>query len=62
MGRSRSIANKLCQNNGEISSEEFFTSFGTFRGIVSDKGTYFCNQMFSVALVKYEIKHNVATT
>lgn len=37
-----------------------FTKFGTPRAIISDKGSYFCNQSFESLLKKYRVKHKVA--
>lgn len=38
-----------------------FARFGTPSTIISDAGSHFCNEWFSVALNKYEVKHKIAT-
>ena len=38
-----------------------FTHFGTPCMIISDGGTYFCNPQYEKLLVKYGMKHKVAT-
>ena len=35
--------------------------FGTPRAIISDEGTHFCNKVFAAAMVKYGVRHKVAT-
>ncbi|KAH9651058.1 Endonuclease [Citrus sinensis] len=36
--------------------------FGTPRAIISDEGTHFCNKIFTVAMMKYGVRHKIATT
>nr|GEZ27750.1 reverse transcriptase domain-containing protein [Tanacetum cinerariifolium] len=35
--------------------------FGTPRAIISDRGTYFCNDQFAKVMLKYAITHRLAT-
>nr|GEV16405.1 reverse transcriptase domain-containing protein [Tanacetum cinerariifolium] len=35
--------------------------FGTPRAIISDRGTYFCNDQFAKVMTKYEVTHLLAT-
>ena len=42
--------------------KNIFSSFGTSRTIISDKGTHLCNKVFSTAMVKYGVRHKVPTT
>ncbi|XP_059302287.1 uncharacterized protein LOC132054261 [Lycium ferocissimum] len=42
--------------------KNIFMSFGTPRAIISDQGTHFCNRFFDKLLLKYGVKHKVATT
>ena len=41
--------------------KNIFTWFGTPREIISDGGKHFCNHQFKTLLLKYDIKHSVAT-
>nr|GEY02804.1 reverse transcriptase domain-containing protein [Tanacetum cinerariifolium] len=41
--------------------ESLFTQFGTLRAIISDRGTYFCNDKFSKVMSKYGVAHRLAT-
>ena len=41
--------------------KNIFSRFGTPRVIISDKDTHFCNKVFAAAIVKYEVRHKVAT-
>ena len=41
--------------------KNIFSRFGTSRAIISGEGTHFCNMIFATALVKYGIKHKIAT-
>lgn len=41
--------------------KNIFSWFGTPQAIISDGGSHFCNRLFSVMLVKYGVKHKVAT-
>ena len=42
--------------------KSIFSRFGTLRAIISDEGTYFCNKVFAAAMVKYGVKHKIATS
>nr|GFB18607.1 reverse transcriptase domain-containing protein [Tanacetum cinerariifolium] len=35
--------------------------FGTLRAIISDHGTYFCNDQFAKVMIKYGVTHRLAT-
>nr|GFA97856.1 reverse transcriptase domain-containing protein [Tanacetum cinerariifolium] len=35
--------------------------FGTPRSIISDRGTYFCNDQFAKVMLKYDVTHRLAT-
>nr|GEU55930.1 reverse transcriptase domain-containing protein [Tanacetum cinerariifolium] len=41
--------------------KSLFTRFGTPRTIISDRGTYFCNDQFSKVMLKYGVTHRLAT-
>ena len=41
--------------------KNIFSRFGTFKAFISDEGTYFYNKVFNAAMVKYGVKHKVAT-
>ena len=41
--------------------KNIFSRFGTTRVIISDEGTHFCNKAFAAAMVKYRVRHKVAT-
>ena len=41
--------------------KNIFTHFGTPRAIISDGGSHFCNRQFDNLLMKYGVKHKVAT-
>nr|GEX31421.1 reverse transcriptase domain-containing protein [Tanacetum cinerariifolium] len=38
-----------------------FARFGTPRAIISDRGTYFCNDKFAKVMSKYEVTHRLTT-
>nr|GEV84335.1 reverse transcriptase domain-containing protein [Tanacetum cinerariifolium] len=38
-----------------------FARFGTPRAIISDRGTYFCNDQFAKVMLKYGVTHRLAT-
>nr|GEY01397.1 putative reverse transcriptase domain-containing protein [Tanacetum cinerariifolium] len=38
-----------------------FSRFGTPRAIISDRGTYFCNEQFARVMTKYGVTHRLAT-
>nr|GEV11184.1 reverse transcriptase domain-containing protein [Tanacetum cinerariifolium] len=37
--------------------KSFFALFGTPRGIISDRGTHFCNEQFAKVMLKYRVIH-----
>nr|GEW97351.1 reverse transcriptase domain-containing protein [Tanacetum cinerariifolium] len=41
--------------------KNLFTRFGTPRDIISDCGTYFCNDLFAKVMLKYSVTHRLAT-
>ncbi|GJZ72080.1 reverse transcriptase domain-containing protein [Tanacetum coccineum] len=41
--------------------KSLFTRFGTPRAIISDRGTYFCNDKFAKVISKYGVTHRLAT-
>ncbi|GKB62352.1 reverse transcriptase domain-containing protein [Tanacetum coccineum] len=41
--------------------KSLFARFGTPRAIISDRGTHFCNDQFSKAMLKYGVTHRFAT-
>ena len=41
--------------------KNIFSRFSTPRAIISDEGTHFCNKVFAAAMVKYGVRHKVAT-
>jgi hypothetical protein len=41
--------------------ENIFSRFGTPRTIISDGGSHFCNKAFEKLLLKYGVRHKVAT-
>ncbi|GKB82315.1 reverse transcriptase domain-containing protein [Tanacetum coccineum] len=41
--------------------KSIFTQFGTPRAIISDRGTYFCNDQFAKVMSKYGVTHHLAT-
>ncbi|GKG15840.1 reverse transcriptase domain-containing protein, partial [Tanacetum coccineum] len=38
-----------------------FARFGTPRAIISDRGTYFCNDQFAKVMLKYGVTHRLST-
>ncbi|KAH9763243.1 hypothetical protein KPL70_001093 [Citrus sinensis] len=38
-----------------------FSRFGTPRAIISDEGAHFCNKIFAAAIMKYRVRHKIAT-
>nr|GEX90866.1 reverse transcriptase domain-containing protein [Tanacetum cinerariifolium] len=40
---------------------DFMGPFGTPRAIISDRGTYFCNDQFAKVMLKYGVTHRLAT-
>nr|GEU89179.1 hypothetical protein [Tanacetum cinerariifolium] len=41
--------------------KSLFARFGTPRAIISDRGTYFCNDQFTKVMLKYSVTHRLAT-
>ncbi|GJW29742.1 reverse transcriptase domain-containing protein [Tanacetum coccineum] len=41
--------------------KSLFARFGTPRAIISDRGTYFCNDQFAKVLLKYGVTHYLST-
>nr|GEY35087.1 reverse transcriptase domain-containing protein [Tanacetum cinerariifolium] len=41
--------------------KSLFSRFGTPKAIISDRGTYFCNDQFSKVMAKYEVTHRLST-
>ncbi|GKF04927.1 reverse transcriptase domain-containing protein [Tanacetum coccineum] len=42
--------------------KQLFSRFGTPRAIISDRGTYFCNDQFAKVLAKYGVTHRLSTS
>ncbi|GJT51420.1 reverse transcriptase domain-containing protein [Tanacetum coccineum] len=42
--------------------KSLFARFGTPRAIISDRGTYFCNDQFAKVMLKYGVTHQLSTT
>nr|GEY03106.1 hypothetical protein [Tanacetum cinerariifolium] len=42
--------------------KSLFARFGSPRAIISDRGTYFCNNQFSKVMLKYGVTHRLSTT
>ncbi|GJT35461.1 reverse transcriptase domain-containing protein [Tanacetum coccineum] len=42
--------------------KSLFARFGTPRAIISDRGTYFCNDQFAKVMLKYGVTHRLSTT
>ena len=42
--------------------KNIFSRFSTPRVIISDEGTHFCNKIFVAAMMKYRVRHKIATT
>nr|GEV42347.1 reverse transcriptase domain-containing protein [Tanacetum cinerariifolium] len=41
--------------------KSLFSQFGTPKAIISDRGTYFCNDQFTRIMSKYEVTHRLST-
>nr|GEW38740.1 reverse transcriptase domain-containing protein [Tanacetum cinerariifolium] len=41
--------------------KSLFARFGTPRAIISDRGTYFCNDQFAKVMLKYDVTHRLVT-
>ncbi|GJZ63325.1 reverse transcriptase domain-containing protein [Tanacetum coccineum] len=41
--------------------KSLFARFGTHRAIISDRGTYFCNDQFAKIMLKYGVTHRLST-
>nr|GEX70045.1 reverse transcriptase domain-containing protein [Tanacetum cinerariifolium] len=42
--------------------KSLFARFGSPRAIISDRGTYFCNDQFAKVMLKYGVTHHISTT
>ncbi|GJU52061.1 reverse transcriptase domain-containing protein [Tanacetum coccineum] len=42
--------------------KSLFARFGAPRAIISDRGTYFCNDQFAKVMLKYGVTHRLSTT
>nr|GEW46183.1 reverse transcriptase domain-containing protein [Tanacetum cinerariifolium] len=42
--------------------KSLFSRFGIPRAIISDRGTYFCNDQFTRVIIKYGVTHRLATS
>nr|GEU56272.1 reverse transcriptase domain-containing protein [Tanacetum cinerariifolium] len=42
--------------------KSLFSWFGPPRAIISDRGTYFCNEQFARVMIKYGVTHRLATS
>ncbi|GJS78848.1 reverse transcriptase domain-containing protein [Tanacetum coccineum] len=42
--------------------KSLFARFGTPRAIISNRGTYFCNDQFEKVMLKYGVTHHLSTT
>ena len=56
----------LCKRNDhrvvlKFLKENIFSKFGVPKAIINDGVTHFCNKSFETLLVKYGVKHKVAT-
>nr|GEW99806.1 reverse transcriptase domain-containing protein [Tanacetum cinerariifolium] len=45
----------------QVYTQSLFARFGTPRAIISDRGTYFCNDQFAKVMLKYGVTHRLAT-
>ncbi|GJR40296.1 reverse transcriptase domain-containing protein [Tanacetum coccineum] len=57
-------ANALPTNDARVLVKflkSLFARFGTPRAIISDRGTYFCNDQFAKVMSKYGVTHRLAT-
>nr|GEY21385.1 reverse transcriptase domain-containing protein [Tanacetum cinerariifolium] len=45
----------------KICEDQVIRWFGTPRTIISDRGTYFCNEQFAKVMLKYGVTHRLAT-
>nr|GFB30471.1 reverse transcriptase domain-containing protein [Tanacetum cinerariifolium] len=41
--------------------KSLFAKFGAPRAIISDRGTYFCNDQFAKVMLKYKVTHRLST-
>ncbi|KAH9781044.1 hypothetical protein KPL71_008308 [Citrus sinensis] len=41
---------------------DYVSKFGTPRAIISNEGTHFCNKIFAAAMMKYGVRHKIATS
>nr|GFA44872.1 reverse transcriptase domain-containing protein [Tanacetum cinerariifolium] len=57
-------ANALSTNDARVVCKflkNLFARFGTPRAIISDQGTYFCNEQFAKVMLKFSVTHRLAT-
>nr|GFA80257.1 reverse transcriptase domain-containing protein [Tanacetum cinerariifolium] len=57
-------ANELPTNYARVVVKflkSFFSRFETPRAIISDRGTYFCNDKFAKVMLKYGVTHRLST-
>nr|GEW89571.1 reverse transcriptase domain-containing protein [Tanacetum cinerariifolium] len=57
-------AKELPTNNARVVCKflkSLFTRFGTPRAIISDRSTHFCNNQFTMVMLKYGVTHRLAT-
>ncbi|GJR99969.1 reverse transcriptase domain-containing protein [Tanacetum coccineum] len=57
-------AKKLPTNDARVVVKflkSLFTRFGTPHAIISDRGTYFCNDQFAKVMLKYGVTHRLST-
>nr|GFA97078.1 reverse transcriptase domain-containing protein [Tanacetum cinerariifolium] len=57
-------AKALPTNDGRVVVKflkSLFSRFGTPKAIISDRGTYFCNDQFSRVMAKYGVTHRLST-
>nr|GEZ20223.1 reverse transcriptase domain-containing protein [Tanacetum cinerariifolium] len=57
-------AKALPTNDGRVVCKflkSLFARFGSPRAIISDRGTYFCNDQFAKVMLKYRVTHRLST-
>ncbi|GJW51391.1 reverse transcriptase domain-containing protein [Tanacetum coccineum] len=54
-------AKALPTNDARVVVKSLFARFGTPRAIISDRGTYFCNDQFAKVMLKYGVIHRLST-
>jgi transposase InsO family protein len=58
-------AEALPSNDAKVvvrSLKKLFSSFGTPKALISDRGTHFCNRQMEKALTRYGVTHKLSTT